>query len=165
MHTILQVQQAIYQIQNIIINDDIMKKLLFIQSPEALTSAAVITANQVRPLVHTMPYITYKGGVENTSNSNFCVIYTDYINLQNPEMHKLSLSIDVFVHKDYYFLNGNKQRLLELVHRLIQLLDNKKLGFAEKLRISDVKIISLDDGKTIGYILSWGISHEGQVNF
>jgi hypothetical protein len=67
----------------------------------------------------------------------------------------VSVNIDIFVYKDYYLLDGAKARILQILNRVVDLLDDKKLAFAEKFQIDDARLTNIDQGKTIGYLTSW----------
>lgn len=155
MKTIELAEQSLYQIKSILINDETIRKLLFIQAPDALTSNASVTTAMVDDLISIVPYLQDDGGIENSSQSNFLVIYVSYLNLKEDTMHMVSVNIDIFVYKDYYLLNAAKIRIMQLFKRVVDLLQDKKLSFAEKFTIDDARLTNIDQGKTIGYLTSW----------
>jgi hypothetical protein len=157
METIISTEQAIFQIRNILTNDEVVRKLLYIQTPAALTSTDNVTTAMVANLITIVPYVTDIGGIENSSQSNFIVIYPSYLDLSSDVEHVIDISIDLFVYKDHYILNGNKLRLNQLLDRVIYLLEDKKLSFAERFTISSAKLTNIDNGKTIGFLTNWSI--------
>jgi hypothetical protein len=157
METIISTEQAIFQIRNILTNDEVVRKLLYIQTPAALTSTDNVTTAMVANLITIVPYVTDIGGIENSSQSNFIVIYPSYLDLSSDVEHVIDISIDLFVYKDHYIINGNKLRLNQLLDRVIYLLEDKKLSFAERFTISSAKLTNIDNGKTIGFLTNWSI--------
>jgi hypothetical protein len=155
MKTIQLAEQSIYQIKNILLGDETIRKLLYIQAPDALTSATSVTTAMVDNLISVVPYLQDDDGIENSAQSNFLVIYMPYVSLKDDQMHMVSVNIDIFVYKDYYLLNGSKVRILQLLNKIVDLLDDKKLAFAEKFQIDDARLTNIDQGKTIGYLTSW----------
>jgi hypothetical protein len=155
--TIELVEQSLFQIKSILINDTKIRKLLFLQTPNALTSETGVSAAQVDNLISIVPYVEDVGGIENSSQSNFIVIYAASVDLNNDVQHLVNIAIDIFVYKDYYLLDGSKMRLTQILNRILHLLENKKLAFAEKFSISDVRLSNLEKGKTIGYLTNWTV--------
>jgi hypothetical protein len=155
MRTTQAIEQAVFQIRNILTGDEIIRKLLYIQTPAALTSTDTVTPSMVSNLITIVPYVTDIGGVENSSQSNFIVIYPNYIDLSSDTEHSIDMSIDIFVYKDHYILNSNKLRLNQLLERVEYLLEDKKISFAERFKISNVKLTNIDRGKTIGFLTNW----------
>jgi hypothetical protein len=157
MQTIQAIEQAIFQIRNILTGDAAIRKLLYLQTPAALTSNDNVSEAMVANLITIVPYVTDIGGIENSSQSNFIVIYPSYIDLTDDVYHTISISIDLFVYKDHYVLNSNKLRLTQLLDRVIYLLEDKKLSFAERFTLGNTKLTNIDNGKTIGFLTSWSI--------
>lgn len=165
MKTIETVEQTLYQIKNILINDETIRKLLYIQAPNALTVSTSVTAAQVNGLMSIVPYVQDDGGIENSSQSNFMVIYCNYMNFQDDMQHVITFGIDIFVYKDYYLLDSSKIRLVQILNRVVDLLEDKKLAFAEKFTISDARLSSIDQGKTIGYLTTWSVANGTAINY
>jgi hypothetical protein len=165
MKTIELVEQTLYQIKNILINDETIRKLLYLQIPGALASNTNVTSSQVNGLISVIPYVQDDDGIENSSQSNFIVLYCNYMNFQEDMQHSLTIGIDIFIYKDYYLLDGSKMRLTQLLNRVVDLLEDKKLAFAEKFTISDARLTSIDQGKTIGYLTSWSVINGTAINY
>jgi hypothetical protein len=165
MKTIELVEQTLYQIKNILINDETIRKLLYLQIPGALASNTNVTSSQVNGLISVIPYVQDDDGIENSSQSNFIVLYCNYMNFQEDMQHSLTIGIDIFIYKDYYLLDGSKMRLTQLLNRVVDLLEDKKLAFAEKFTISDARLTSIDQGKTIGYLTSWSVVNGTAINY
>jgi hypothetical protein len=165
MKSIELTEQSVYQIKSILINDEIIKKLLYVQAPNALTHEAEITAEMVDGLISVVPYIQDDDGVENSSQSNFIVIYPAYFDLKDDQQHFITINIDIFVYKDYYLLNGAKIRLTQLFNRIVNLLQNVKLSFAERFTISDARLTNIDQGKTLGYMTSWSVVNGTAIQY
>lgn len=157
MKTVLLAEQTVYQIKNILVSDATLRKLLYIQAPDALTSATNVTIAMVDPLISVVPYVQDDDGIENSAQSNFMVVYVSYMNFDNEVRHEITVGIDLFVYKDYYLLNGSKIRLNQILERVVTLLEDKKLAFAEKFTIQDARLTSIDAGKTLGYLTTWSV--------
>lgn len=163
--TVELVEQSIYQIKSLLLNDLTMRKLLYLQLPGALTSATNPTTAQVDNLISVVPYVQDDDGIENSSQSNFVVIYPSVLDFTSDVEHRINISIDIFVYKDYYLLDGGKMRLTQLLNRIIQLLENQKLAFAEKFTISDSRLTSIDQGKTLGYLTNWSVVNGTTIQY
>jgi hypothetical protein len=163
--TIELVEQSVYQIKSILINDETIRKLLYLQVPNALTSNTNVTAAQVDGLISVVPYVQDDGGIENSAQSNFLIIYASFMDFTSDTEHRISLSIDMFVYKDYYLLDGAKMRLTQLLNRVLHLLENKKLAFAERITIQDSRLTSIDRGKTLGYLTSWSVVNGTTIQY
>lgn len=157
MKTISLAEQTVFQIKNILINDETIRKLLYIQAPDALTVNTSVTINDVNGLISVVPYVQDDDGIENSAQSNFIVIYVNYMDLNDEVMHSITVGIDIFVYKDYYILNGSKIRLNQILDRVITLLEDKKLAFAEKFNVQNARLTSIDAGKTLGYLTTWSV--------
>lgn len=163
--TIELIEQSVFQIKNILINDEVIRKLLYIQAPNALTSATNVTAAQVDGLISVVPYVQDDGGIENSAQSNFLIIYASYIDFTSDIEHKVNLSIDMFVYKDYYQLDGAKMRLTQLLNRILYLLEDKKLAFAERITMQDSRLTSIDQGKTLGFLTNWSVVNGTAIQY
>lgn len=165
MKTIELAEQTINQIKNILLNDATVRKLLYLQIPSALTSETAVTTAQASPLISVVPYVQDDDGIENSSQSNFIVIYCNYMSFQDDIQHMVTIGIDLFVYKDYYLLDGSKMRLTQLLNKVADLLENKKLAFAEKFTMNDARLTSIDNGKTIGYLTTWSVVNGTAINY
>jgi hypothetical protein len=165
MKTIEITEQSIYQIKNILVNDSLLRKLIYINTPSALASTTNVTIAQASPLITEVPYVQDDDGVENSSQSNFIVVYPSYFDLQDDIEHKVAVSIDIFVYKDYYRLDDGKNRLTQLLNRVTNLLQDQKLAFAETMKISDVRLTSIDNGRTLGFLSTWRVTNGTAINY
>jgi hypothetical protein len=163
--TIELVEQSIYQIKNILLNDLTIRKLLYLQTPDALMSNVSVTTTQAQGLISIVPYVQDDGGIENSSQSNFIVIYPPLMDFTSDIEHRATISIDIFVYKDYYILDGAKMRLTQILNRIMNLLENKKLAFAEKFTISDCRLTSIEKGKTLGYLTNWNVVNGTAIQY
>ena len=165
MKTIIAAEQSIHEIKNILVNDSVLRKLIYINTPSALTSATNVTVAEASPLITDVPYVQDDDGVENSSQSNFIVAYPAYFDLRDDVQHLITVAIDIFVYKDYYVLDGGKNRLTQLLDRVTSLLQDQKLAFAEKFKIQDVRLTSIDDGRTLGYLTTWLITNGTAIDY
>jgi hypothetical protein len=163
--TIELVEQSLFQIRSILLNDLMIRKLLYLQIPNAATSETNVTTAQVDNLISIVPFLEDTGGIENSAESNFMVVYAPMIDLSNDVQHVINIAIDIFVYKDYYLLNGSKMRLTQLLNRIVDILDNKKLAFAEKFSITDARLSNLEKGKTIGYLTNWTVTNGTDIQY
>jgi hypothetical protein len=116
-------------------------------------------------LISVVPYIQDDDGIENSAQSNFLVVYPAYFDLKDDQQHFVTVNIDIFVYKDYYLLDGSKIRLTQLFNRIVNLLQNVKLSFAEKFTISDARLTNIDQGKTLGYLTSWSVVNGTAIQY
>jgi hypothetical protein len=47
----------------------------------------------------------------------------------------------------------------------MNLLENKKLAFAEKFTISDCRLTSIEKGKTLGYLTNWNVVNGTAIQY
>jgi hypothetical protein len=165
MKTIVAAEQSIHEIKNILVNDSVLRKLIFINTPSALASNTNVTLAQASPLITDVPYVQDDDGIENSSQSNFIVVYPAYFDLRDDVQHMVTVAIDIFVYKDYYVLDGGKNRLTQLLDRVATLLQDQKLAFAERFKIQDVRLTSIDDGRTLGYLTTWLITNGTAIDY
>jgi hypothetical protein len=165
MKTIIAAEQSIHEIKNILVNDSVLRKLIFINTPSALASPTNVTVAQASPLITDIPYVQDDDGIENSSQSNFIVAYPAYFDLRDDVQHIVTVAIDIFVYKDYYVLDGGKNRLTQLLDRVATLLQDQKLAFAERFKIQDVRLTSIDDGRTLGYLTTWLITNGTAIDY
>jgi len=165
MKTMEITEQSVYQIKSLLINDEKIRRLLYIQSPTALTANISVTTQMVDGLISIVPYLQDDDGIENSAQSNFLVIYPTYFNFANDVQHQISINIDIFVYKDYYLLDSAKIRLMQLLNRIVDILEDKKLAFSEKFNISDARLTNIDNGKTLGYLTSWSVVNGTAIKY
>jgi hypothetical protein len=163
--TVELVEQSVYQIKSILLNDLTIRKLLYLQIPGALSSLTNPTTTEVDGLISIVPYVQDDGGIENSAQSNFIVVYAPLMDFTNDVQHVITISIDIFVYKDYYLLDGGKMRLTQLLNRIMQLLENKKLAFAEKFTITDTRLDSIEKGKTLAYLTNWSVVNGTAIQY
>lgn len=165
MKTIIAAEQSIHEIKNILVNDSVLRKLIFINTASALASNTNVTLQQASPLITDIPYVQDDEGIENSSQSNFIVVYPAYFDLRDDVQHMITVAIDIFVYKDYYVLDGGKNRLTQLLDRVVSILQDQKLAFAERFKIQDVRLTSIDDGRTLGYLTTWLITNGTAIDY
>lgn len=165
MKTIIAAEQSIHEIKNILVNDSVLRKLIFINTASALASNTNVTLQQASPLITDIPYVQDDEGIENSSQSNFIVVYPAYFDLRDDVQHTITVAIDIFVYKDYYVLDGGKNRLTQLLDRVVSILQDQKLAFAERFKIQDVRLTSIDDGRTLGYLTTWLITNGTAIDY
>jgi hypothetical protein len=165
MKTMEVTEQSMYQIKSLLINDEVIRRLLYIQTPSALTAQASVTVQMVDGLISIVPYLQDDDGVENSAQSNFMVIYPSYFNFQDDVQHTIAFSIDIFVYKDYYLLDSAKIRLMQLLNKVVDILEDKKLGFSERINITDARLTNIDRGKTLGYLTSWSVVNGTAIKY
>jgi hypothetical protein len=54
---------------------------------------------------------------------------------------------------------------MQLLNRIVDILEDKKLAFSEKFNISDARLTNIDNGKTLGYLTSWSVVNGTAIKY
>ena len=147
MKSLTNIKKAPLEIAKILAEDNKIKQLVYVDSSDALTvDVSDITMNQML----TEHYISFDPPVENRieeyQRNTFVSILVDSISLYGSDDNiPATIIIYVSTNSDHLILDNNKNRLLELSDRVIELLNNKKLSASGALYINNLQHVMLSE--------------------
>lgn len=159
MKKLTNIKKAPLEIATLLAKDTVIKQLLFLDTPDALTgNVSDITLNQMLK----EHYVSFEPPVENRieeyQRNTFISILIDSISLYSSE-DNISANIVIYVstNADHILLTDNKNRLLELIDRISQIVDGKKISASGSLYISNAQHVMLSEFHS-GYRISCRLS-------
>lgn len=168
MKDIQNISDDLFNIRTTLLNDEDIRKLLFYDSKNALSLPAPSKSDLIVESDTELGYITLfpimEKGVLSYDRNTFIQITLPAVDIdvdkddQNMFAGVLITAITDFKH---YMLNDNKIRLLEIINRVIKLLDGKKLKSAGKLEAIKVEEVIFDN-YVYGYSLKLVFSDMGE---
>jgi hypothetical protein len=152
------IQAGIFQIRQLIWASDDLKKLVYYDDANALSSTTVPTIAEVTPhiVVAAIFDVTEPPFDKNT-------IISIVLNRGNYEEEKVLLrgivKINVLTRSELWELSGNKIRPLEISNIIIDKLNNQKISSSHKMLFSNIELVILNEnvnGYTISFFLEEG---------
>jgi hypothetical protein len=152
------VQAGIFQIRQLIWASDDLKKLVYYDDANALSSTTVPTIAEVTPhiVVAAIFDVTEPPFDKNT-------IISIVLNRGNYDEEKVLLrgivKITVLTRSEIWELSGNKIRPLEISNIIIDKLNNQKISPSHKMSFSNIELAILNEnvnGYTISFFLEEG---------
>ena len=152
------VQAGIFQIRQLIWASDDLKKLVYYDDANALSSTTVPTIAEVTPhiVVAAIFDVTEPPFDKNT-------IISIVLNRGNYDEEKVLLrgivKITVLTRSEIWELSGNKIRPLEISNIIIDKLNNQKISSSHKMLFSNIELVILNEnvnGYTISFFLEEG---------
>jgi hypothetical protein len=152
------VQEGIFQIRQLIWASEDLRKLVYYDTPTALTSTPVPTIVQVTPhiVVAAIFDVTEPPFDKNT-------IISIVLNRGNYDEENVLLrgiiKITVLTRSEIWELSNNKIRPLEISNIIIDKLNNQKISPSHKLLFSNIELAILNEdvnGYTISFLLEEG---------
>ena len=149
MVKLINIKKAPIEIATILAQDDIIKKLLIIDDPEALERP--VPDKTLNDLLQEH-YISMEPPVENRieeySRNTFISILVDTIMPAAEDNTRANFVIYASTNMDHILLKDNKNRLLELCDRIVQLLQNKKISTAGQINFNSMSHLMLSEFHT-----------------
>lgn len=155
------IKKAALEIGQLLAADEILCNLLYIDTPNALQQTG--HSYSLNDMINDK-YITVYPPVETTikdiERNSFLVILLDNINLRVTDNNiRASFTIYTTTDSDHILLLENKNRLLEMCDRIIQVLDQAKLSSAGAIEIGSVSHVMLSEFRA-GYRISLNITDQ-----
>ena len=140
------IKKAPIEIAATLANDGEIKKLLIIDDPEALEKP--VPEKTLNNLIQEH-YVSLEPPVENRiqeyDRNTFLSILVDTVMPAAEENIRATLVLYVSTNMDHILLKDNKNRLIELCDRVIQLLQNKKISAAGQINFSSMSHLMLSE--------------------
>lgn len=159
MKSLINIKKAPLEVAKLLADDTMIKQLVYIDTNDPF-SGDVSNVDMNKML--TEHYISFDPPVENRieeyQRNTFVSILVDSISLYGSEDNIPStIVIYVSTNADHLIITNNKNRLLELADRVIQILDGKKLSASGSLYINSLQHVMLSEFHA-GYRISCRIS-------
>ena len=150
----------IFEIRNKLLNSDVIRKLLYYNTADALSKSAP-SKQLAKPHLSISP-LEFMDEGDNQKLANFIVVYIPTIDFSY-ESTTNNIVIDILVDREQWELDENKLRLYQLVNEVARLLNKQKLSSAGQLELIDATYI-LVEGRFLGYQLSIDVLEERLEN-
>jgi hypothetical protein len=146
--------KTLYAIRSKLLGDDQIVKLLFHAVPNPFDEELTDPTQQQRDLLITLnPIVEYNTNPEQQLN-NFISIGIPVVAFgSNTEGVIIRIELAIVCHVDYWQLNNNKMRLLSIVERIHELLDEQKFNLSGSFILESLKPEIFQDNLA-GYRLS-----------
>lgn len=148
-----------FEIATLLAADDTIVRLLYDDDPSALIKKTGISISMQELIASNYIgfYPATESGIKEINRNTFIIINLEDFNFTSAENNtSTSGAIYITTDKDHCALNNNSLRLLELVDRIEEVLDNKKLSSAGKIHINSANYVVFSDFR-IGYRINFRI--------
>jgi len=130
-------KKAVIEIAQILAQDETICKLLVNDSNDPLNEATPsMTLNDLIDQKYICIFPPVENRIEDYGRNTFLSILLEDITFSNEDkVNSASIIIYASTNEDHILLVNNKNRLLEIVDKIAELLDNKKISVAGKLNL------------------------------
>lgn len=137
------VQKAIFEIRSAIESDQDIRKMLFIDSKNALEQ-------QAPTILEIENHITVSAVFDITEppfdkNTIMTIVLHKAIYDSESTLLNGMIKINILTRSDLWELNNNKIRPLEISNNIVKLLDNRKVSASHKLYFNNIEIAILNE--------------------
>lgn len=158
---LVNIKKAALEIGQLLAADSTLCNLLYIDTPDALQQENnSYSLNDMINNKYITVYPPVETAIKDTERNSFLVILLDNINLRviDSNVHA-SFTIYATTDSDHILLNDNKNRLLEMSDRIIQILDQAKLSSAGAIEVNSISHVMLSEFRA-GYRISLSITDQ-----
>lgn len=148
--------RGLYEIKNKLLKNENIRRLLFINTPDALSQTAP-TMEDVEDYIDVSPVKYMVEDSDKINLSSFIVVYVPVMAFNEQIDNKLV--VDIFIQKDLMKLNKNKLRLHQLLTEVINSIENKKIILAGRISLENATFTVVGK-KYIGFQLECNIIEE-----
>jgi hypothetical protein len=161
MSSIKNIDRVVSEIKKMILNNENIRKLIAVNTPNALTSEAP-SKSVVSEFILTSPAV-YMTEDENQVNYNtFAVVYIPLLEF-NSQMNDLTFAIDLFTRKELIEINNNQLRLHQLLGEIVDTIDNKRISMAGRIQFSTATYINMGN-RYLGFQVEMSVLDEAVEN-
>ena len=127
-------------------NED-LRKMLFYESPDALSKTAPTVAN-VTDLIVLRPLA--ESGIKDFGKHTYIVIDIDLIDLDISDDNAIVTNVDIAVISqfDTWVLDGDKIRVLEICNRVLNAIDSKKFTQSGEADVWEIRRVTINKQST-----------------
>lgn len=155
------IKKAALEIGQVLAGDTQLCNLLYIDSPDALQQTGhSYSLNDMINDKYITVYPPVETAIKDKERNSFLVILLDAVNLQVTDSNiRANFTIYATTDSDHILLNENKNRLLEMCDRIVQVLDQYKLSSAGAINISSISHVMLSEFRA-GYRIALSITDQ-----
>lgn len=154
-------EKVMFEVKDILLNSPKLRRLVYFDSPDALTKATAPTRVEVEFLedgTTNAEYITLfpflQTGITEYGRNTYIMISLPSVDLDTSEDGNIypAIFITAVTNLEHYLLSDSKLRLLQICDEIIKLIDNHKFSFATKAEVIKMEEV-LFDNQIYGYML------------
>jgi hypothetical protein len=147
------IKKAPFEIATLLAGNEKIRKLIYIDSSEALASASpeVDVEQLIKEEYINFSSVTSSGVKDMKVNSFISILFEDFSFFSDST--NVSGAIYISTDAAHQTLNGNKNRLMELIDEIEDTLNDVKLSSAGKIRVSDASYVVFSEFRA-GYRIS-----------
>lgn len=161
MSSIKNIDRVVSEIKKMLLNNENIRKLIAVNTPNALTSEAP-SKNIASEFILTSPAV-YMTEDENQVNYNtFAVVYIPLLEF-NSQMNDLTFAIDLFTRKELIELDNSQLRLHQLLAEIVESIDNKRVSMAGRIQLTTATYINIGN-RYLGFQIEMSIIDEAVEN-
>lgn len=157
MSMAMKVEKALSLIKSELLSDKDIRKLLYYSTSDALSKEAP-SISDVENKIITGNYVDR---TKDEGKSAFILVFSPGWNTEG-NVSDITFQIGAYTWPDNNDLDFNRLRHLAFLHRIETVLEGKKLDFAGNLTMEAANIESVDNGETLGYSTTWGVSDSSE---
>ena len=149
------VETTLAAIKNYLLNDDIVRKLVYNDSNNALNMETP-DIDKVNKYITLRPIYQFENMADFSQNSMINIYFTD----GSPQEEEVGIEgiiqINIVVNIDKWELVDNKIRPIHLANRIIKLLNNKKFAISNSLSLENINQLIISK-QLVGYALLFNV--------
>ena len=158
---LLNFQSTMFEIRDILLHDETIRKLLYFDTKDAYTKTEVpsvedlLTDGTGKDLNYITLFPIMEKGVKEYGRNTYIQITLPLTDLDVSSGNNnifAGVLVTCITDRDHYMLNDNKLRLIEIANRALQLLDGAKCSAAGKLEVINMQEVIFDT-EVYGYTL------------
>ena len=130
------VQKTLYEIRNTLKQDEVLRKLLYNDSNNALQMVSPDPA-QIEKYITIYPIYEFQNKNDLAQNALINVLFNNGTAGEDVQLDGV-LQVNIVVNVDHWDLIGGKVRPLEIADRVIKLLNNKKFSISNPLEFTSI---------------------------
>ncbi len=137
MLSIKNIKLSMMEIGQALAKDDLLQRLLVIDSPDALTKSNYQpkTFNELLQEKYVCLAPKIENGIKNNSRNTFILIQLDNIDFSKRGNTGVTGSIFIATDGDHVLMENNTNRLWEMIDRIAQVLDSTKFSSAGQVEV------------------------------
>lgn len=149
------VETTLAVIKNCLLNDDVVRKLVYNDSNNALNMETP-DIDKVNKYITLRPIYQFENMADFSQNSMINIYFTD----GSPQEEEVGIEgviqINIVVNIDKWELVDNKIRPIHLVNRIIKLLNDKKFTISNSLSLENINQLIISK-QMVGYALLFNV--------
>jgi hypothetical protein len=161
MSSIKNIDRVIMEIKKMLIGNEDIRKLMAVNTPDALSSEAP-SKSSVSDLILTTPAVYMTEDENQVKYNTFAVIYVPLFEF-NSQMNDITFAIDLFTRKELIELDNSQLRLHQLLSQIVDTIDNKRVSMAGRVQVTTATYINIGN-RYLGFQIEMSILDEAVEN-